>query len=52
MTLKLISIIIFFFEHYNLEIAKSKYIIHMDFDIQFDILVLLESCLKTVAIKR
>ena len=37
MTIKLISIAIFFFEHYYLETAKSKDIIQMDFDIQFDI---------------
>ena len=37
MTLKLISIAIFFFEHYHLEVAKSKYIIQTDFDIPFDI---------------
>ena len=37
MTLKLISIAIFFFEHYHLEVAKSKYIIQTDFDIPFNI---------------
>ena len=37
MALKLISIVIFFFEHYHLEIAKSRYTIQMDFDIQFDV---------------
>ena len=37
MTLKLISIAIFFFEHHNLEIANSKYIIQRDLDIKFDI---------------
>ena len=37
MTIKLISIAIFFFEHYYLETAKSKDIIQMDFDIQFDV---------------
>ena len=37
MTLKLISIAIFFFEHYHLEVPKSKYIIQTDFDIPFDI---------------
>ena len=36
MTLKLISIAIFFFEHYHLEVPKSKYIIQTDFDIPFD----------------
>ena len=37
MTIKLISIAIFFFEHYHLEVANSKYIIQTDFDIPFDI---------------
>ena len=37
MMLKWISIIIFFFEHGYLVIAKSKYDIQIDFDIQFDV---------------
>ena len=37
MILKWISITIFFFEHNYLEIAKSKYVVQMDFDIQFDV---------------
>ena len=32
-----ISLIIFFFENHYLEIAKAKYIIQMDVDIQFDV---------------
>ena len=37
MVLKWISIIIIFFAHDYLEIAKSKYDIQIDFDIQFDV---------------
>ena len=37
MILKWISIFIFFFIHYYLEIANSKHIIQMDFDLQFDV---------------
>ena len=37
MTLKKELIIIFFFAQYFLEIAKSKYDIQIDFDIQFDV---------------
>ena len=37
MILKWISIVIFFFEHYYLEIANSKHIIQMDIDIPFDV---------------
>ena len=37
MILKWISIFIFFFIHYHFEIANSKHIIQMDFDIQFDV---------------
>ena len=32
-----ISLIIFFFENHCLEIAKAKYIIQKDIDIQFDV---------------
>ena len=37
MTLNLIAIVIFFFVHYHLEIAKSKYTIQVDFDVTFDV---------------
>ena len=37
MILRSISIIILFFEHYYLEIAKPKYIIQMDADIPFNV---------------
>ena len=37
MILKWISIVIFFFEHNYLVIAKSKYDIQIDLDIQFDV---------------
>ena len=37
MTLNWITILVFFIGHYHLEIAKSKYIIQTDFDIQFDV---------------
>ena len=37
MTLKWISIVIFFFVHHYLEIAKSKYDIQIDFDIPIDV---------------
>ena len=37
MTLKKELIIIFFFAQYFLEIAKSKYDIQIDFDIQIDV---------------
>ena len=37
MTLQWISIVKFFFVHHYLEIAKSKYDIQIDFDIQFDV---------------
>ena len=38
MILNWISIVIFFFKHYYLEIANSMHIIQMDLDIQFDVL--------------
>ena len=37
MPLNWIIVVIFFFGHYHLEIAKSKYDIQIDFDIQFDV---------------
>ena len=37
MNLRWISLIIFFFENHYLEIAKAKYIIQKDIDIQFDV---------------
>ena len=37
MNLWWISLIIFFFENHYLEIAKAKYIIQKDIDIQFDV---------------
>ena len=37
MILKWISTFIFFFIHYYFEIANSKHIIQIDFDIQFDV---------------
>ena len=37
MIIKWISLVIFFFQHYYLEVASSEHIIQMNFDIQFDV---------------